>query len=70
MVFVESLSLGFRALSWSAERAGEEDEEITRTQVIWTMVIAVIFALALFVAGTRAFGGFLKGYFDHSTSRS
>ena len=67
MVLGESLSLGFRALSWSAQRAGEEDEEITRGQAIGTMVFAVIFALALFVLLPAFAAGFLKRYFDDSS---
>jgi uncharacterized protein YqhQ len=49
LVLVESLTLGFRALSWSAQMAGEEDEQITRGQTIATMVVAVVIALALFI---------------------
>lgn len=67
MVLVESLSLGFRALSWSAQRAGEEDEEITRAQTIGTMVVAVIFALALFVLVPVFAAGFFKRFFDDSS---
>jgi uncharacterized protein YqhQ len=50
MVLVESLSLGFRALSWSAEKAGVEEgeEEITRTQIVGTMIVAAVIAIALF----------------------
>ncbi len=51
MVLVESLQLGFRALSWSAMKSGEEDEELTKTQTVLTMIVAVIFALVLFIAG-------------------
>jgi uncharacterized protein YqhQ len=50
-VLAESLSLGFRALSWSAEKAGEEEEEIGRREIILTMIIAIVAALAIFVIG-------------------
>jgi uncharacterized protein YqhQ len=50
IVLVESLNLGFRALAWSAQKSGEEDEEITRGQAAWTMVFAGVFAIGLFVA--------------------
>lgn len=50
-VLAESLSLGFRALSWSAEKAGEEEEEIGRREIILTLVIAIAAALAIFVIG-------------------
>lgn len=46
LVLVESLNLGFRALSWSARRAGEEDEEVTGPAV----ALAMTLALALFIA--------------------
>jgi uncharacterized protein YqhQ len=48
-VLLESLTLGFNALSWSAERAGEEDEEVSRKEIIFTMVIAAIIAVAVFL---------------------
>ncbi len=55
MVLIESLSLGFRALSWSAQRAGEEEEELTKRQIAFTMVFAIAFALVLFI-GAPALG--------------
>ncbi len=48
-VLLESLTLGFNALSWSAERAGEDDEEVSRKEIIVTMVIAAIVAIAVFL---------------------
>ncbi len=65
MVLVESLNLGFRALSWSAQKAGDEDEEITKTQIVVSMSIALVFFVALFMllpllvarAADSAFGG-------------
>jgi uncharacterized protein YqhQ len=48
-VLLESLTLGFNALSWSAERAGEDDEEVSRKEIIITMVIAAIVAIAVFL---------------------
>lgn len=67
MVLVESLSLGFRALSWSAQKAGDEDEEITRGQTIVTMVIAVVFALGLFILVPVFSANFLKRYVADSS---
>ena len=49
LVLIESLTLGFRALAWSAQKSGDEGEEITRAQTIWTMIFAAAFAIALFV---------------------
>ncbi len=67
MVLVESLSLGFRALSWSAQRAGEDEEELTRRQVIGTMIVAITFALVLFIGAPVLAANFLKRFFDDSS---
>ena len=66
MVLVESLTLGFKALSWSAEKAGGEGEEVTKTQVVWTMVLAVILAIGLFIVVPVLSANFLSGYLDDS----
>jgi uncharacterized protein YqhQ len=50
MVLVESLNLGMRALSWSARKASEdEEEELTGRQIAWAMTIALVFFLAIFM---------------------
>jgi uncharacterized protein YqhQ len=50
LVLVESLSLGFRALSWSARKAGDDDgEEITGAAIAGAMILALVFFIALFV---------------------
>lgn len=67
MVLVESMQLGFRALSWSAQKAGDEDEELTRGQVVTTMVLAVVLALALFIGAPVAAASFLHRFFDQSS---
>ena len=59
-VLVESLSLGFRALSWSAEKAGEEGEEIGKREIVLTMVIAIVAALAIFVIGPAFAANWIK----------
>ena len=66
-VLIESLTLGFKALSWSAEKAGDEEEQITRTQVIWTMVIAVVLAIGLFIVVPVLSANFLKGFLGDSS---
>jgi uncharacterized protein YqhQ len=49
-VLGESLSLGFRALSWSAQQAaGEEEKPLTNAQIGWTMVLALAFFSAVFI---------------------
>jgi len=50
LVLWESMSLGFRALSWSAEQAaGEEEEPLTKTQIGWTMALAIVIFAGLFI---------------------
>lgn len=51
MVLGESLSLGFRALSWSAQKAVDEEEEepLTGRQIAVSMTIALTFFLAVFI---------------------
>jgi uncharacterized protein YqhQ len=65
-VLIESLTLGFRALSWSAEKSGDETEQISRTQVVWTMVAAVALAIGLFIVVPVLSAQFLKGYLGDS----
>jgi uncharacterized protein YqhQ len=55
MVLGESLTLGFRALSWSAKKAaGEEEQELTRGQVAGSMTIALVFFAGLFIIAPAA----------------
>lgn len=52
MVLGESLTLGFRALSWSAQKAvdeGEDEEPLTGRQIAFSMTIALTFFLAFFI---------------------
>lgn len=60
LVLIESMTLGFRALSWSAEKSGEEGQELGRREIIFTMVIAVVGALAIFVIGPLFAANWLK----------
>ena len=59
-VLIESLSLGFRALSWSAEKAGEEEEEIGRKEIILTMVFAIVVAVAIFILAPAFAANWIK----------
>ena len=50
LVLAESLSLGFRALSWSAQKAaGEEEEPLSRWEIGSTMAIAFVIFAGLFI---------------------
>jgi uncharacterized protein YqhQ len=49
-VLGESLSLGYRALAWSAQMAtDEEEEQLTGAQIGWTMALAFVFFAAVFI---------------------
>jgi uncharacterized protein YqhQ len=60
MSLAESLSLGFKALAWSADRQLPEEERISPRAMRWTMLISVGFFLSLFIVlpalGTNALG--------------
>ncbi len=49
-VLGESLTLGFKALSWSAQVATEEEEKpLTGSQIGWTMALAFVFFAGVFI---------------------
>lgn len=49
-VLGESLTLGFKALSWSAQVATEEEEQpISKFQIGWTMLLAFVFFAGFFI---------------------
>ena len=50
LVLGESLSLGYRALTWSAQKAGGEDEEdIGKGQILGSMAVALVIFAGLFI---------------------
>jgi uncharacterized protein YqhQ len=49
MALGESLSLGFKALAWSADRQLPEEERISSKAMGWTMAFALIFFSAIFL---------------------
>jgi uncharacterized protein YqhQ len=60
MALAESLSLGFKALAWSADRQLPEEERISPKAMGWTMGISLVFFMAVFLVlpalGTNAIG--------------
>lgn len=46
----ESLVYGMKSLSYSAQAAGEEEEQITNKQIAGTMLFSVMLAIVFFVA--------------------
>ncbi len=67
----ESLALGFKALSWSANRQVPEEERISGRAMGWTMGIALALFTGLFIVlpalAGRGLGNLLglSGLFDH-----
>jgi len=59
----ESMSLGFKALAWAADRQLPEEERVSQRAMGWTMGIAVAFFLGVFLVlpalGTSALGNAL-----------
>lgn len=50
LVLAESLSLGFRALSWSALKAGDETEgELRKRDIAFAMAFGLAFFIAVFI---------------------
>lgn len=49
VIMVESLVIGMRALSFSAQAAGEEDEQMTKGELAATIVFALVLASVLFI---------------------
>jgi uncharacterized protein YqhQ len=62
LVLWESLSLGFRALSWSAEKAaGEEEKPLSKTEIGWTMGVAIVLFAGLFILLPALVAGLFSG---------
>ena len=49
VIMVESLVIGMRALSFSAQAAGEEDEQMTKKEITLTILFALVLASILFI---------------------
>ncbi|GIU91862.1 MAG: membrane protein [Acidimicrobiia bacterium] len=50
LVLGESLTLGFRALSWSAQKAvGEDEEPLTRWQMVGSLSVALLIFAGVFI---------------------
>ena len=67
LVLIESLTLGFSALSWSAQKAGGEDDEISKGQAVTTMIVAGLLAVGLFILVPVLAANFLKGFLGDSS---
>lgn len=62
MVLGESLSLGFRALSWSVQKSlGEDEKPVTRREMGFSILVAMVLFIGLFVVGPAWLAGWLVG---------
>jgi uncharacterized protein YqhQ len=62
MVLGESVTLGMRALTWSAQKqTGEEEEELSKWQLVGSMSLAVVFFAAVFILGPAAAADWMAG---------
>lgn len=67
MVLGESLNLGFRSLSWSAQKAvGEDEEPLTTRQMAISMTIALVAFAALFILLPLGAASLLEPYLGGS----
>ena len=67
LVLADSYYPGWRAFVESAEKSAGEGEEVRRGEVVLTMVIAIAFALALFIFLPVLTAGFLQRFFGDSS---
>ena len=49
VIMIESLVIGMRALSFSAQAVGEEEEQMTKKEVAMTILFALVLASVLFI---------------------
>ena len=61
----ESLVIGMKALSFSAKAAGDEEEEMSNSEIVITMIFSTLFAIALFVALPTFVVKFIPGIQDN-----
>jgi uncharacterized protein YqhQ len=64
VALIESLVMGLKALSYSAQMAGEEDEQLDSKEMALTMVVSVVLAILVFVVIPTWSIKFLSGVLD------
>lgn len=65
LVLGESLTLGFRALSWSAQKSvGEDEEELSRWEIAGSLGIAMVLFVGLFIVLPAAVANIAIGESD------
>ena len=63
---IESMALGFRALSYSANEATEEDIQFSKKEMTIAVIIAVIFAVGVFFVLPTLIGRSFSSYFPNT----
>jgi uncharacterized protein YqhQ len=72
MTLAESLTLGFKALSWSANKQVPEEERLSSKAIGWTMGVALLFFTGIFILlpafGARGLNRWLplEGFWLHA----
>ena len=72
MTLAESLALGFKALSWSANKQVPEEERLSPKAIGWTMGVALLFFMGIFILlpafGARGLNRWLplEGFWLHA----
>ena len=64
VIMVESLVIGMRALSFSAQAAGEEDEQMTKKEIAMTILFALVLASVLFIVIPTGAAHLAEAYTD------
>lgn len=62
LVLGESLTLGFRALSWSAQKSvGEDEKELSKLEIAGSMLLAFVLFAGLFIVAPAAVANLISG---------
>ena len=67
VILLESLFVGTGELTFAANQAGEEEEELTKPQLILTLAVSLLFGMGLFIILPSIIGGVV---FRNSTALS
>ncbi|MBN1467443.1 MAG: DUF1385 domain-containing protein [Fusobacteriaceae bacterium] len=67
VILLESLFVGTGELTFAANQAGEEEEELTKPQLILTLTVSLLFGMGLFIILPSIIGGVV---FRNSTALS
>ena len=63
---IESMALGFRALSYSVNESTEEDIQFSKKEMTIAIVIAIIFAVGVFFVAPTLIGRSFSNYFPNN----